>query len=77
VRDRSDYYRGATKGGQASRSNGEVDRVKESAANGGYRFPILDNTFSLLIAMNELLLKFVVVGGNCGENKSQNSKKTN
>jgi hypothetical protein len=75
VGDNNPSYRRATKEGQASR-NQMLDWANESAANARYRLPILDNTLSILPDLSELLLNIVVVGRECGENESQNSKNT-
>lgn len=75
VGDNNASYRGATEKGQASR-NQLLDWANESAANARYRLPILHNTLSILPDLSELLLNIVVIGRDCGENESQNSKST-
>jgi len=76
VRDTSGSDREATKGIQASRNNGTVNRVDASTVDGRYRIPIQDNPLSIPTPLNELLLNVVVVGRDCGENESQNSQNT-
>jgi hypothetical protein len=55
-------------------NKGTVDRVDEAGAGAGFGLTTLDNALSG--ALNKFLLDVVVIGGDCGENESQNTENT-
>ena len=52
-----------------------MDRV-DVGAGAGCGLTILNNALSSLAALNKFLLDVVVIGGDCGENESQNTENT-